>query len=287
MKNKLILTSTLAATIAISLSSCSRSHHNPVPQVEATPQLNSQVIFGDRTSIEKRPYQAAIMLWGGGNYYYQICAGTVISDQWVLTAAHCLGKGRRFIRVGSTNSYYGGEVIEVAEKHAHPDYSSGYGKTVYADIALLKLKRPIRNSIAKAALLPTPRQDSITAAVGQPLVLSGWGRTEVDDPRSGSIVLREADLPVIDNLECARILSKLTNKQVVFNNGTICGGLNERQQTGCHGDSGGPLAQKVNGKFYVFGVVSWGRSQICNGPTAFMRVSHFLPWIKSVVGSNL
>src|SRR5262249_9767389 len=83
---------------------------------------------------------------------------------------------------------------------------------------------------------------------------------------------------------------KETSVDYRFNsNVMICGGPRDEQDgLPCRGDSGGPLlCQNKNGdgSWVVYGVVSYGRSVACLVntllPSAFTRVSYFLPWINS------
>lgn len=64
----------------------------------------------------------------------------------------------------------------------------------------------------------------------------------------------------------------------------ICAGYIDGSSfaSGCHGDSGGPLQCEENGRWKLYGIVSWG-SPLCNGLdrfTVFTRTSKYLDWIK-------
>ena len=55
----------------------------------------------------------------------------------------------------------------------------------------------------------------------------------------------------------------------------------------CNGDSGGPLACKNSGKFYVQGATSFGSGAGCTAePTVFTRVAEFADWIRYTIDNN-
>ncbi|MFC6590796.1 serine protease [Deinococcus lacus] len=251
----------------------------PAPEAAAPTTLGEQVIYGDATTIAKRPYQVALLYDGT-----QFCGGTLISKDWVLTAAHCLdgvSASRLKVRAGSASPYSGGQLLNVSRYVIHSNYRSvefGY------DVAVLKLSSSVTTSSAQPALIPTSSADNVATAVGRYLTISGWGRT---DPYSNtaSSTLREASLPVLSYDDCDNQLAPLLG-DLYLAQGTVCGGVNRYSQSGCQGDSGGPFAgQGDNGKYYVFGIVSWGNVPKCNaGPTAFTRVATYNAWITQQTG---
>jgi len=111
-------------------------------------------------------------------------------------------------------------------------------------------------------------------------VFIGWGKERVD----GSAVnqLRELKVPIADREFCKQ-RNRFNNHFV--NDRMICAGYNDGYNfgSGCHGDSGGPLAcEHTDGTWKLYGVVSWGSPQ-CNGLdryTVFTRVSKYTDWIQ-------
>lgn len=64
----------------------------------------------------------------------------------------------------------------------------------------------------------------------------------------------------------------------------LCAGNHRYDKDSCQGDSGGPLVHEVNGKWVLSGVVSYGdECAKVNRPGVYARVSHYIPWIKSVI----
>lgn len=262
---------TLALTLI--LASCGQQVTDGSTDRQA-PDLSAQVINGTTSQAGARPYQVALL-----NNGRQFCGGTLISDQWVLTAAHCVDGSSTYgmsVRLGSLYTNRGGVTRRISTIKVHPNYRSvtqGY------DVAVMKLSSPVSfGSSIKAAALPTPAFAAQAAAAGTVQVISGWGMTRGGDRNSGSSYLREAALPVISNQACGQQLNQY------ITDGMICGNKNNSGQTGCHGDSGGPFASKHGNKYFVFGVVSWGTPSVCNKATAFARVGEYQPWITRMTG---
>lgn len=231
-----------------------------------------QIVGGVETTPYSRPYQVALLMNGR-----QGCGGTLISPQWVLTAAHCLDSASTSnltVKVGAHSmSRNDGTTHAVSQIIRHEFWRGAQSITSGYDIAVLRLASPASSSIQPASLPSTSLADQI-AAVGQYLTVSGWGLT-VPGGNSGSDVLREVGLPVMTNSSCSSQLGSNVG------NGVICGD-GPSNRSACNGDSGGPYAASHNGKFYSIGTVSWGRG--CRGATAFTRTTAYLDWIEQKTG---
>ena len=99
-------------------------------------------------------------------------------------------------------------------------------------------------------------------------------------------ILQELDLKILDHNTC----HALNSRHLPFTSKMMCAAnLRSRiNQSGCHGDSGGPfVCQQNDGSWKLHGAVSWGSPQ-CNASdayTVFARLSVFRSWIDQYINS--
>ena len=144
------------------------------------------VVDGTPAPEGKYPYQ--VRLYDSLDDEKGSCGGSIIGDRWILTAAHCLYQGRsetkRAIESSEVVVGYGSNdreqttKIEVAAIYVHPKYAACEGETgcadaAKADIALLKLARPIANP--KTVALADPASVETLLVPGSKVVVTGWG----------------------------------------------------------------------------------------------------------------
>lgn len=195
---------------------------------------------------------------GRGN----LCTGTALARDLVLTAAHCVALPIPY----RARAYQNGATVEVRQVMRHPGFSmANYAASrATADIALMKLAAPLPDIIVPAALAAARR-----VAVGETLTIAGFGvtRNKTDD---GLGVPRSARLAVTGqpgSLQVRLIDPATRNKST---------GLG-----GCVGDSGGP-AFDGEGPL-VIGVISWSTApndeEGCGGLTGVTPLLNYRQWI--------
>ncbi|XP_067003858.2 brachyurin [Anabrus simplex] len=232
--------------------------------------VHSRIINGEPARRGQFPWQAAIIADNS-----HLCGGSLISNQWVLTAAHCVEPYTTFLVVLGASTVWFNEsgVVQQAtrSKVVHPDYNS---QLYTNDIALLRLLSIVSsNTYINAVRLPSASQAE-NSFEGSVVRISGWGSTEGGG--STSDYLNFADVTVISNEDCAMWFGRFVTST------NICT-VGEDGKNPCSGDSGGPLiTHESDGRYTQIGVVSFGSRQCtANIPVAYSRVTSFLSWISS------
>jgi secreted trypsin-like serine protease len=199
------------------------------------------------------------------------CGASIISDEWVLTAAHCTYGGdinKMRLYAGCHDLYDGScsQPYQIEQIFNHPTY-----KFPENDISLVRLSRPITfNERIYAACLPSLPFPTNS----QPITIMGWGQPS--DSEGLSQVLKTATMVTIPDEVCGGLYGGVTPD-------TLCA-LNFTGGT-CRGDSGsfvGTVA--LDGKPEIHAVVSFGASLCEMGyPVGFQEVHRHLYWILNVV----
>uniref|UniRef100_H2YF26 Peptidase S1 domain-containing protein n=1 Tax=Ciona savignyi TaxID=51511 RepID=H2YF26_CIOSA len=241
-----------------------------------------RIVGGNYADANEWPWQVGIWL------PWQLkCGGTLIHSCWVLTAAHCFSQPypttSYWIRLGDhqTSKIDGTEQDFKIQRLIRHTFNVDSNDN---DIALIELKRingrcAIINEVVKPACLPTsPNQ----FPAGQKCQIVGWGQTAFQSSTPYTRLLKEATVALISRTDCATRSvygSSLTNN--MFCAGYMRGGVDT-----CQGDSGGPLlCQATNGRYYVWGIVSWGNG--CAKPRApgvYTVVANYVEWISRNTG---
>ncbi|KAF6731779.1 Elastase-1 [Oryzias melastigma] len=237
-----------------------------------------RVVGGEVASPNSWPWQISLQYLSGGSYYHT-CGGTLIQRGWVMTAAHCVDSSRTWrVVVGEHDIYSSGgteQYIGVSQVYIHPQWDSNRVSNGY-DIALLRLASDVTlNSYVQLASLP-PSEEILPH--NNLCYITGWGLTSTGGSLSSQ--LKEAYLPVVDHSTCSRSDWWGTTVKTTM----VCAGGGA--ESGCNGDSGGPLNCQVSGKYYVHGITSFGSAYGCNypqKPTVFTRVSAYIDWMNSIL----
>ncbi|KAG8225850.1 hypothetical protein J437_LFUL004779 [Ladona fulva] len=267
------------------------------------PQPIGLAVGGVSAAQDEFPHMAAVgygdqddIIWG--------CGGSLISKNFVLTAAHCLHHQMRgtaaWVHLGAVfledelresfdNPTIGqmGQIHRILERIPHPQYRRS---SKYNDLGLLRIGDALmRNSMSTLGKAIHPACILDKQYASREAVALGWGRLGQTEDLSPD--LQKVTLNLLDNIHCNRsfVVEIRTTSQLQkgIDDSMICAGDLSGNRDTCEGDSGGPLqvtSQECPSLYEVIGVTSFGKScGFKDSPAVYTRIAHFIEWIESYV----
>ncbi|XP_031569007.1 serine protease hepsin-like [Actinia tenebrosa] len=249
----------------------------PRKRIDDVPPALKRIVGGVTSPPGAWPWQAALLFKPLNNT--QMCGGSLISRDWVVSAAHCffeddLTKNSKdwSVTLGEhhlKNTDWFEQARLVSAIYTHPNYDAAEVKALNQDtlvteppdydLALLRLSKPanLNEFVYPICLLP----EGAKFEEGKECYVTGWGHTKWQGPKA--IVLREAKVRLVHGDKCNA--AKSYKGQVTSR--ALCAGFEEGGVDACQYDSGGPLACEYDGRWYLTGVVSWGHE--CGRPRKY------------------
>jgi hypothetical protein len=251
--------------------------------IEGPLAREDRIVGGVEATEHTWPWQVALFIddaW--------FCGGSIISENYILTAAHCADDAGYFdVMAGAHDVRASSEPhrVEVTSYNGwtHPQWNT---QDLSNDLALIELPSPLPMSdYITTSCLPSAGD---VPPVGTMATVTGWGKPS-DSAGGISDVLREVrDVPVMSNSDCNDVYG-------IVGDGVICidtaGGRGS-----CNGDSGGPFIVKADGsasggaspgtQWTQHGIVSFGAASGCEVglPAGYTRTEYYLDWILSETG---
>jgi len=252
------------------------------PKLDWSQVGKGRIVGGEVAEDGEFPWQVSLRQIGSIGMTH-FCGGSVINENWVMTAGHCCaGQTPAFMHVVAggikLNNNEGEEEKRDLDKIiGHPDYDSNQ---LTNDICLLKLKSPLEmTDFIQPIALPAPMSETEAGTIA---TVTGWGTTN-EGGISLPNTLHKVDVPVVSDEECNKDYSSSNAPEIAAS--MICAGLPEGGKDSCQGDSGGPFIDAESKT--LIGVVSWGIGCGRAGyPGVYTQVSYFIDWIEETMANN-
>ncbi|XP_054409089.1 mannan-binding lectin serine protease 1 isoform X5 [Pongo abelii] len=274
------------------------------------PSMVKRIIGGRNAEPGLFPWQALIVVedtsrvpndkWFG--------SGALLSESWILTAAHVLRSQRRdttvipvskehvtvYLGLHDVRDKSGAVNSSAARVVLHPDFNI---QNYNHDIALVQLQEPVPLG---PHVMPVclPRLEPEGPAPHMLGLVAGWGisnpNVTVDEiissgTRTLSDVLQYVKLPVVPHAECKTSYESRSGNYSVTEN-MFCAGYYEGGKDTCLGDSGGAFVifDDLSQRWVVQGLVSWGGPEECGSKQVYgvyTKVSNYVDWVWEQMGS--
>ncbi|XP_036376901.1 duodenase-1 [Megalops cyprinoides] len=219
-----------------------------LPLSSEAARMMGKIIGGQKAMPHSRPYMAYLHIHEEDDIF--LCDGFLIREDFVMTAAHCMGRSIEVSLGVHDTSKKPLQKIRVKHQISHPDFNTD---DMENDIMLLKLSEnaTLCHDVTTIAL-PEGQDAKVPAQCS----VSGWGRLLVNEPQRPH-ELREVKVTVSNSEKCPKEIC-------------VRGNMGPAQ-----GDSGGPLV--CDG--VAHGVVS--HFQIFEKDFLFVytKISTYMPWI--------
>lgn len=244
------------------LASCGKTN-----EARSNKVFSSKVFGGNK--IDMNDPLAKVTVGVSNKKLNDVCTGTIIAENIILTAAHCIEKAEtNDMEVVFGQSIYSMKAkrVQVESMIAHKDFI--HSSVIRNDLALLKIEGKIHEGYK---VLDIDSSLNLEFDPGTMVLVAGFGFSRIDFMRMGLGTLRAAEVRMeyYSSLEDLMILDQSEEKGI------------------CQGDSGGGAFALVNGKLVQLGVTSFvylkpnsSTKADCRNKAFFTNVAHFNGWIK-------
>jgi len=236
------------------------------------------IVNGFEAVPHEFPFMAALM-----NRRRQFCGGSLIDDNHILTAAHCVAHLSKSdvqhlrVRLGDHNIKSKAEANHVEKRVKRVIRHIGFSSsTLHNDVAILTLEDDVQYS---STIQPICLAAGTNKFVNNRVTVAGWGTLSEGGNQPSNLM--KVDVQVWTNEKCRSSYGSSAPGGIT--NHMLCASL--PNQDSCSGDSGGPLFScPLNGQCTQIGIVSWGIGCAKQEyPGVYTRVTEMKSWISRIV----
>ncbi|KAK0088121.1 hypothetical protein PV325_013117 [Microctonus aethiopoides] len=241
-----------------------------------------RVVGGKAANFGEWPWQVLVReaTWLG-LFTKNKCGGVLITENYVITAAHCQpGFLASLVAVFGEHDISGKleSRPSVTRNVKRVIVNRAYNPATFEnDLALLELETPVNFDAHIVPICMPPDNADYT---GRMATVTGWGRLKYN----GGVpsILQEVQVPVMENSVCQEMFRTAGHSKRILDS-FLCAGYANGQKDSCEGDSGGPLMiERPDGRYELAGTVSHGiKCAAPYLPGVYMRTTFFKPWLHS------
>ncbi|NXC65721.1 TMPS2 protease, partial [Anhinga anhinga] len=233
--------------------------------------IMNRIVGGSGAVLGQWPWQVSLHVQGT-----HVCGGSIITRQWIVTAAHCVEgqfsdprSWRVYAGILNQNEMILKHAYRVQQIISHPDYDTDSKDN---DVALMKLETLLSfTDTVQPVCLPN---SGMMFQPDQQYWISGWGAEH-----QGGKTSNRLNYAMVSLIERSRCNSVSIYNGMIFPT-MICAGYLEGRIDSCQGDSGGPLVTKKNSLWWLVGDTSWGTGCASpNRPGVYGNMTVFTDWI--------
>lgn len=245
------------------------------------------VVNGVETRPNDWPWLASLMKLPARRFF---CGGSIISENRVITAAHCIHNKRGLIFkkadevvvfLGRHNLYRDEDEARVfwpREILIHPDWKT-HDVRCDADLAVLISDKAIQftSKIFPVCLWTFPIDNEHVEGT-----VVGWGASENTKRTGFENTPRQVQVKRVPSVKCYEDFYKIA---AISSNRTFCAGGVKQNSGPCTGDSGGGFFVEVSNVWYIQGIVSASyinAERTCDVTkySIFTKINEFKDWLK-------